>query len=134
MDFPPPPNGLTDGIFSLALPDGNIQMILVKNGKSIESVDADPFKATGIAVDIFKAATFAHEKTGRPLPSFMRQSARWHFTPASSIGLGPCSMPDHDCLILQFGEALFGVAIPISKLRSLGEALIASSANRAKSQ
>jgi hypothetical protein len=134
MDLPSPPDGLSDGIFSLPLPDGKIRMVFVKKGKSIASADAGPFEAAGIAVDIFMATTFAHAKTGRPLRSFMEQPGSWHFLPVSSIGLGPCSMPEHECLILQFGEAMFGVAIPISKLRSLGEALMALAANRTKSQ
>ena len=119
---------MKDGVIFNSTPTNKVQIVLVKGGESLV-LNLDPKSAADIAGEALQAARMCHDRTGKTLPSGTERESSWPTVIPSSIALGPCKMPNHESLIVRFGEAALGFAIPRGILLSLGQALITASAS-----
>ena len=91
--------------------------------------DFDSEGASLIVVQILEAAKEAHQRSGRPFPNFTQTPATWAGLLTSAFGLASSQFANHVSLVMQFGDTIFAVPIEKSKLRQLGEAMVALSAD-----
>jgi hypothetical protein len=122
------PHTMMDGIVCNSLPNGRLEVVLVKDGKQYRSNEFEPKNAGLIAATVLNGAKLAVQRQGKSTPASTETVAGWEVTIPSRVGLGPSNVPGHDCLIVRFGEADLGFSIVRSELRKLGEAMIALSA------
>jgi hypothetical protein len=107
------------------LPDSKIRISIIGASK----FELDPVAAAHVIGLILEAAKEAHGRTGEPLPDFTKNQAIWAVLRASAFGLGPSQLPNHESLLMQFGETVLSLPIEKTKLRQLGEAMVALSAD-----
>ena len=123
---------MTDGIVCNSLPNGRLEVVLVKDGKQYKSNEFEPKNASLIAATVLNGAKLAVQSQGKPTPANSGAVAGWEVTIPSRVGLGPSNVPGHDCLIVRFGEADLGFSVVRSELQKLGEAIIALSTKRGR--
>ncbi|WFU14336.1 hypothetical protein [Bradyrhizobium sp. CB3481] len=88
----------------------------------------------GLAIQQFmQIAILAFQRTGGALISGVEQSSTWPEIEVSTIGLGPSRLANHEDLIVRFGDAQVGFPLSRTALRGLGEAMIALSTPKQKS-
>ena len=115
-----------------ALRNGRLEISLVQDGVERGKFSIRPSRASSIAGQLLTMAREIHEASGVDLPDRTKQPSAWPIIQVSSIGLGPCPLPDHLCLVVTAGEAMLGIAVERSIARSLGASLMAASAEAAK--
>src|SRR3954451_12022653 len=121
--FDPPP-GFTNGLFAASAPEGKVQITLVKDGKSLASIDVPPSALTGVVFNPLMAAAIAHQRKGSPRLDLERPPAMPDI-PMSSIALAQSNTPNHACLVVGVGEVVLSFEIPNAHLRDLGQACLA---------
>ncbi|MCP4701929.1 MAG: hypothetical protein GY862_34480 [Gammaproteobacteria bacterium] len=132
MDLPP---GMKNGLLVAMGPDGKLRIEMAADGENKGGFTTEPDKAGFLAAQILECARIAHEKSPHSvLQDGTQKESQWPTLQATKVALGPCHMPGHESLIVQFGQAVLGIALPSEALRSLGEALIALSADPGKPQ
>jgi hypothetical protein len=82
-----------------------------------------------VAAQILKAAKDSFAQSQKPLPDFRVNPAVWVALEVSAFGLAPSQFANHESLTFQFGDAILALPIERSKLRQLGEAMVALSAD-----
>lgn len=127
----PIPPGMKNGFVCNSLPDGRIELCLVKDGKE-HSIQIDNKFAAQVAAQALLVAKLSFDRAGKPAPNFIETKSEWINLQPSSIGLGPAREPTHESLMIQFGNAILAIELEKSKLRALGEALIALSSQGMK--
>ena len=86
-------------------------------------------RLSAFAGAILKAATLAHQETGRPLRSATNSELTVITIVPTTLALGPSHVADHSAIVLRFGEAALGVSIPNEMLSALSQALAAAAAS-----
>ncbi len=119
------PHGMNSGITVSAGNNGRIKVEMVSNGQIIGGFEGDGSSASLLAAQVLGAARVAQERANLPLV----ESTNGPALQPSKISLGPCDIPDHRALVVQFGNTALGIAIHKSALRPLGEALLALSSD-----
>ena len=84
--------------------------------------------ASYIVGKILEAVKESHKLSGKPLPDFTLNPVVWVSLLTSAMGLAPSRLPNHESLVMQFGETILAVPIGRSQLRELGQAMVALSA------
>ena len=123
------PPGMKNGLIVNPLPSGELEVKLVSDGEECGCFNCKPDRAAMVAAQFLAAAKVAHERTGKPLPSRTEEEGNWANVQPSTLGLGPCPLPEHESLVVRFGEAALGIALPRTILRQMGEAMITMSAD-----
>jgi len=90
----------------------------------------DSKNGSQIAAKILRASAEAFIQSGKSSPDFTKQWTEWGVAPTTALmlGPGPSQMPDMVSLLLQYGDTVLAVPIEKSRLRLLGEAMVALSA------
>jgi hypothetical protein len=102
---------------------------LIESGKSLATTEIETAKAGNVAVLVLHAAQVAHG--GKPLPNTGGGKASYMSITPSGLNFGQSHTPQCTSLVCYFGEAVIGIAIPNSDLKSLGQQLLALSAGGA---
>jgi hypothetical protein len=118
------PPEMTEGLLVNSLPEGMISIQLVTGGKIAGGQKLEPEMAMVVVAQILTAAKQSG-KRATPRPG---DPGNWVSIQPSSMALGPSQIPNHESIILRFGDVELGVSIPINTLRSIGQALIALTA------
>jgi hypothetical protein len=120
---------MKEGILSNVLPDGRIKLAIVSKGRLRGSIELEPEKIGLVIQQLMAIAITSHRQTGGALIRGTEVPSTWPEIVASTIALGPSSYPDHEDLIVRFGDAKIGFPLNKTMLRSMGEAMLALSAS-----
>jgi len=111
-----------------ALPNSRVRLNLVDGAISLR-FEFDSVGGSFVAAQILRAATDSFIQSGAPIPNFTQDQSVWAVASTTAFSLGPSQIPNHESLLLQFGDALLAIPIEKNRLRSLGESLVALSAS-----
>jgi hypothetical protein len=111
-----------------ALPNCRVRLS-ISGPANIPEFEFQSSRGSLIAAQILNAARDSYADSRKPLPDFTRNPAVWVVLQASAWGLAPSQFANHESLTIQFGDAILALPIERSKLRQLGEAMLALSAN-----
>jgi hypothetical protein len=121
------PAGMKDGLMITSVSNGNIEVALVSKRRARGSYEIDPHHVGELLAQLIQITMIAHQRTGRALRSNVDRVTTWPIAVVSRVGLGPCELPDHECLMVRFGESHIGFPLRRAELRELGQAMIALS-------
>jgi hypothetical protein len=114
---PDPPDDLTDGLYTAVESDGRVKFVLTRRRKPIAHITLPASDAGQIAANALGGAFEAFEQAARgAVPPAERRPA-YPFVRITGLGLGPCPIADHACLVVRVGAAEVGFAFPRAKLK-----------------
>lgn len=127
------PPELQNAFICNSLPNGRIQLVLVKDGQNT-AIEIEAETAANVAAQLLATAKLSFDRSGlRPVDPTTTQTKFVEIEP-SQVGLGPATKPGHESLMVRFGQATLAVTIETSKFQKLGEACLALSASKARPQ
>ena len=129
MSLPAPPDNLSNGLYTALEPNGKVSFILASEGQAAAHVSLSPTEAAEIAANALGGAYDAFEagKKGA-VPLTQRKGESAPFVRITGIGVGPCPIEDHACLVIRVGAAEIGFALPRAKLAEFARSVAASKA------
>lgn len=121
MKTPDPPDDLTDGLYTAVESDGRVRFVLTRRRKPIGHVTLPASEAGPIAANALGGAFEVFEQAARgAVPAAERRPA-YPFVRITGLGLGPCPIADHACLVVRVGAAEVGFAFPRAKLKEFAQ-------------
>ena len=124
---PDPPANLVDGLYTALQRDGKVCFVLARQGKAAAHVTLSPEKAGEMAANALGGAYDAYEGgVSGVVPLTKRNSESSPFVRITGLGVGPCPIEDHACLVVRVGAAEIGFALPKAKLKEYGRSLATS--------
>ena len=128
MKTPDPPADLTDGLFATVEPDGRVKFTLTRRKKSIGQVTLAASQAGELAANALGGAYDAFDKAQAGLVPAGERQDHYPFVRITGLGLGPCPIEGHACLVIRVGAAELGFAFPKAKLKEFAKWVAASEA------
>jgi hypothetical protein len=120
---------MASGFTCTVLPSGRLLLTLNPDATATQ-LEIDPKDVPLIAAKTLVAATKAFMSSQKNRPDLTKEPSEWLAVYPTSIGLVPAKKPNHECLMLEFGEARLGFEFETSILQTLGKALLALGAPR----
>jgi hypothetical protein len=122
-DLPPEFN---DGLFTAVEPDGRVKFALARRRKAIAQVTLPANAAAQIAANALAGAFDAFDKSQMGLVPAGERKDSYPFVRVTGLGLGPCPIEEHACLVIRVGTAELGLAFPKDKLKAFAKWLAAA--------
>jgi hypothetical protein len=116
-----PPDELTDGLYTAVESDGRLKFILARRKKPVGQVTLPASEAGQVAASALGGAYEAFDRAARGLVPTGERKATYPFVRISGLGLGPCPIEDHACLVIRVGAAEVGFAFPRKKLKEFAQ-------------
>ena len=113
LDGPPAQNGFTA---TASVATGKMRIGFIKDGVETGSTEIDIKEAGSVAALLLYTAKNVHDLAGKPPPLEEVDVTHYTSVSASSVNTGPSHIPGCESLILHFGEAPLGIAVPRSTL------------------
>jgi hypothetical protein len=114
---PLPPDELTNGLYTALESDGRLTFILARRKKPVGQVTLPASEAGQVAASALSGAYEAFDRAASGhVPAGERRST-YPFVRISGLGLGPCPIEGHACLVIRVGAAEVGFAFPRAKLK-----------------
>ena len=118
---------MASGFSCTVLPSGRVLVTLSPDAKATQ-LEIDPKDVPLIAAKALVAATNASISSKEYRPDLAKEPSQWLAVYPTSIALVPGKKPNHECLMVEFGEARLGLEFETSRLQALGQALLARGA------
>jgi hypothetical protein len=116
-------------------PSSNRRISLcIEDGDKITPFEVDSKNGAYIAAQILCACAESFLNSGATQEDLTKKYTKWAVASTTSVGLGPSPIPNHESVLFQFGDTVLSVPIEKTKLRHLGEALVALSATSVRPQ
>jgi hypothetical protein len=125
---PVPPDDLTDGLYTAVESDGRLRFILARRKKPVGQVTLPANAAGEVAANALGGAYDAFDQAAKGLVPAGERKESYPFVRISGLGLGPCPIEDHACLVIRVGAAEVGFAFPRQKLKEFAQWLTAQEA------
>jgi len=122
------PAALVDGLFAAAEADGRVKFALIRRRKAVADVTMPAAEAAQVAANALAGAYDAHDKAAMGLVPAGERKAQYPFVRITGLGVGPCPIEGHACLVVRVGAAEIGFAVPKANLREFARAMAASEA------
>jgi hypothetical protein len=116
-----PPEGLSDGLYTAVESDGRVKFILTRRRKPIAQVTLPANEAGYVAANALGGAYDAFDQAAMGLVPAGERKTTYPFVRITGLGLGPCPIEGHACLIVKVGAAELGFAFPLSKLKEFAQ-------------
>ncbi len=127
MSLPDPPVNLANGLYTAVEPSGKVSFVLARQGTAAAHVSLPPTEAAEIAANALGGAYDAYEAGMKgAVPLTQRKSGSSPFVRITGLGVGPCPIDDHACLVIRVGAAEIGFAVPLTKLMEFARSVAAS--------
>ena len=126
MSTPQPPADLVDGLFATVEKDGRVRFDLARKRKSIAHITLPANQAGEIAANALGGAYDAHDQAMMGLVPPAARKESYPFVRVTGLGLGPCPIEDHACLVIRVGTSELGLAFPKGKLKEFAKWLAAA--------
>ena len=121
MSTPEPPANLIDGLFATVEKDGRVRFDLTRKRKSIGHITVPANQAGEIAANALGGAFDAFDQAMMGLVPPAERKDSYPFVRITGLGLGPCTIDDHACLVVRVGSAELGLAFPKDKLKQFAK-------------
>ncbi len=121
MKTPEPPAGLTDGLYTAVEVDGRVKFILTRRSKPIANITLPANEAGQIAANALGGAYEAFDQATMGLIPAGERKPQYPFVRISGLGVGPCPIEGHACLVVRVGTAELGFAFPRDKLKQFAQ-------------
>jgi len=118
---PLPPDELTDGLYTAVESDGRLKFILTRRKKPVGHVTLPASEAGQVAASALGGAYEAFDRAASGLVPAGERKATYPFVRISGLGLGPCPIEGHACLVIRVGAAEIGFAFPRKKLKEFAQ-------------
>jgi hypothetical protein len=118
---PLPPDELTDGLYTEVESDGRLKFILTRRKKPVGQVTLPASEAGQVAANALEGAFEAFDRAASGLVPAGERKATYPFVRISGLGLGPCPIEGHACLVIRVGAAEIGLAFPRTKLKEFAQ-------------
>ena len=128
MKTPDPPEGLSDGLYSAVEADGRVKFVLTRRKNPLAQLTLPANEAGSIAANALGGAYDAFDKAAMGLVPAGERKTHYPFVRITGLGLGPCPIENHACLIIRVGAAELGFAFPRSKLKEFAQWMAAQDA------
>ena len=128
MKTPDPPADLIDGLFTMVEEDGRVKFVLARRKKSVGQVTLPASEAGQVAASALGGAFEAFDKAQMGLVPAGERKDHYPFVRITGLGLGPCPIEDHACLVIRVGATELGFAFPKAKLKDFAKWVAASDA------
>lgn len=122
------PAELTDGVFTQVEPDGRVKFAFIRHRKVVGDVTLPANQASQLAANALAGAYDAFDKAQMGLVPAGERKDSYPFVRITGLGLGPCPIEGHACLVIRVGAAELGFAFPRAKLKEFGKWMAASEA------
>ena len=126
MSTPETPSELIDGLFATVEKDGRVRFDLARRRKSIAHITLAANQAGDIAANALGGAYDAFDQATMGLVPAGERKTSYPFVRITGLGLGPCPIEDHACLVVRVGAAELGFAFPRTKLKEFAKWLAES--------
>ena len=126
MSTPEPPADLIDGLFATVEKDGRVRFDLARRRKSIAHITLSANQAGEIAANALGGAYDAFDRAMMGVVPQAERKDHYPFVRITGLGLGPCPIEDHACLVVRVGAAELGFAFPRKKLKEFAKWLAAN--------
>ena len=133
MKTPVPPDDLTDGLHTAVERDGRLKFILARRRRPVGHVTLPASEAGQVAANALGGAFDAFDQAARGLVPAGERKATYPFVRISGLGLGPCPIEGHACLVIRVGAAEVGFAFPRKKLKEFAQWMAAQEVPEATS-
>ena len=128
MKTPLPPDELTDGLYTVVESDGRLKFVLARRKKPVGQVILPANEAGQVAANALGGAYDAFDQAARGLVPAAERKTTYPFVRISGLGLGPCPVEGHACLVIRVGAAEVGFALPRKKLKEFAQWVAAQEA------
>jgi hypothetical protein len=118
---PLPPDDLTNGLYTAVESDGRVKFILTRRKKPVGEVTLPASEAGQVAANALGGAFEAFDRAASGLVPAGERKAAFPFVRISGLGLGPCPIEGHACLVIRVGAAEIGFAFPRTKLKEFAQ-------------
>jgi hypothetical protein len=127
VSLPDPPVNISNGLYTALEPNGKVSFILASQGQPAGHVSLPPTDAAEIAANALGGAYDAYQAGVKGMvPLTQRKPDSSPFVRITGLGVGPCPLDDHACLVIRVGAAEIGFAVPIAKLVEFAKSVAAS--------
>ena len=128
MKTPEPPRDLFDGLYTAVEADGRVKFILTRRKKPLAHIVLPAAEAGQVAANALGGAYEAFDQAAMGLVPAGERKPAYPFVRISGLGLGPCPIEDHACLVVRVGAAELGFAFPREKLKEFAKWMAAQDA------
>jgi len=118
---PEPPANVTDGLYTAVEPDGRVKFIMARRRKPLANITLPPTEAGELAASVLGGAYEAFDQASMGLVPAAERKTSYPFVRITGLGLGPCPIEGHACLVVRVGAAELGFAFPREKLKEFAQ-------------
>jgi hypothetical protein len=97
----------------------------IDDNRSSLTYEFSSLEASHVAARILQTAKRAYELSGEPKPDITARPTTWAIVQTSALGLAPSEIPNHESILLQFGDAVLAIPIDKTKLCQFVELILA---------
>jgi hypothetical protein len=126
VSTPEPPADLIDGLYATVEKDGRVRYDLARKRKSVGHVTLAASDAGELAAAALAGAYDAFDRANMGVVPAAERKTNYPFVRVTGLGLGPCPIEGHACLVVRVGAAELGFAFPKAKLKEFAKWLAAS--------
>ena len=126
VSTPEPPADLIDGLSATVEKDGRVKFALTRKRKSFAHLTLPANQAGEIAANALGGAYDAHDQALMGLVPPAERKTSYPFVRITGLGLGPCTIENHACLVVRVGASELGLAFPKDKLKQFAQWLAAA--------
>jgi hypothetical protein len=126
VSTPEPPAELIDGLQATVEKDGRIKFALARKRKAFAHLTLPANQAGEIAANALGGAYDAHDQALMGLVPPAARKESYPFVRITGLGVGPCPIDGHACLVVRVGASELGLAFPKQKLKEFGKWLAAA--------
>ena len=105
----------------------------IEDGRGSLTYEFSSLEASHVAGRILQTAKRAFELSGEPNPDIKARPTTWAIVQTSALGLVSSEIPNHESILLQFGDAVLAIPIEKTELRHFGELILALSVDSSQS-
>ena len=121
MKTPEPPVDMSDGLYTAVETDGRVKFILTRRRKPVGQITLPANEAGQVAANALGGAYDAFDQAAMGLVPAVERKPAYPFVRITGLGLGPCPIEDHACLVVRVGAAELGFAFPRQKLKEFAQ-------------
>jgi hypothetical protein len=112
---------VSDGLYTAVEPDGRVKFIMARRRKAIANITLAANEAGELAANVLGGAFQAWDQAAMGMVPAGERKAHYPFVRITGLGLGPCPIEDHACLVVRVGAAELGFAFPRQKLKEFAQ-------------
>jgi hypothetical protein len=118
---PEPPEDVSDGLYTTVEPDGRVKFVMARRRKAIANVTLPASEAGTLAANVLGGAYEAWEQAAAGQVPAAERKPQYPFVRITGLGIGPCPIEGHACLVVRVGATELGFAFPREKLKEFAQ-------------